>query len=82
MLYVLLQNQLLDGDEVPQWAVDIEWIMGTKLMRGKKSSKKRDQTVSDNMTKTLGRKYNDLKKAIKSSCKRGKNSGLKPSAKK
>ena len=56
--------------------------MGTKLMRGKKSSKKRDQTVPDNMTKTLGRKYNDLKKAIKSSCKRGKNSGLKPSAKK
>ena len=33
---------------------------------------KRDQAVSDNMTATLGRKYNDLNKAVKDSCKRDK----------
>ena len=33
---------------------------------------KRDQEVSDSMTATLGRKYNDLNKAVKDSCKRDK----------
>ena len=33
---------------------------------------RRDQAVSGNMTLTLGRKYNDLNKAVNNSCKRDK----------
>ena len=33
---------------------------------------KRDLAVSDDMTAALGRKYNDLNKAVKNGCKRGK----------
>ena len=33
---------------------------------------KRDQAVSDDMTATLAREYNDLNKAVKNSCKRDK----------
>ena len=38
----------------------------------KKVKLKRDRAVSDDMTGTSGRKYNDLNKAVKNSCKRDK----------
>ena len=40
-------------------------------MKGKVKLRQ-DQAISDNMTPTLGRKYSDLNKAGKNSCKRDK----------
>ena len=38
---------------------------------GKKNKIKRDQAVCDDMTVTLGRRFNNLNNSVKNSCKRG-----------
>ena len=52
-----------------QWILSESW---TLIVERKKVKLIRDQAVSDNMTAILGRKYNDLNKAVKNSCKRDK----------
>ena len=79
MLYFLLQTQLLAGDEVPAKSSGYRMKHGHYLMRGKKVKLERDQAVSDDMTETLRRKFNDLNKAVRNSCNREKSSRLKPS---
>ena len=54
---------------VMQWISNESW---TLIAEREKVKLSRDQAVSDNMTATLGKKYNDLNKAVKDSCKRDK----------
>ena len=57
------------GTRKEQWISNESW---TLIDERKKVKLKQDQTVSGNLTATFGRKYNDLHKAVKNSCKRDK----------
>ena len=57
------------GTRKEQWISNESW---TLIDERKKVKLKQDQTVSGNLTATFGRKYYDLHKAVKNSCKRDK----------
>ena len=73
---VICQQQ---GTRKKQWISNESW---TPIDERKKSQIERDQAVSEDITVTLGRNYNDLNKAVKNSCKLHQKSGLKANAKK
>ena len=54
------------GTRKEQWVSNDSWTLTDEK---KKVKSKRNQAVSHDMTETLGRKYNDLNKAVKNSCK-------------